>query len=76
MLNKICQAEKDKCLIISIICEILKRKKEKNQTHRYRKQIGGFQRWGWAGEGGDGQKVQTYSDKISPGINVQHGDFS
>ena len=36
--------------MISLICGILKNN-DKNQTHRYREQIGGCQRWGtgeWA----------------------------
>ena len=57
-----------------------KEKHKKKRAHKYRQQVGGFQRWVWGmGKmGEDGQKVQTSSDKISKfwGCDVQHGDCS
>ena len=47
--------------------------KTKSQTHRYREQIGGCQRWGVADEMGEsGQKIQTSSYKINKswGCNI------
>ena len=43
MLNEISQPEKDKYHIISIICGMLKKKKKK-LVHRYRDQIGDYQK--------------------------------
>ena len=42
MLNEISQPEKDKYHIISIICGMLKKKKK--LVHRYRDQIGDYQK--------------------------------
>lgn len=47
--------------------------KKKTQAHRYRDQIGGWERLGVGGE--QAQEVQTSSYK-SGGCNVQHGNFS
>ena len=48
-----------------------KSKNNKNQTHRYREQIGGCQSWREWGEMAEGgQKVQTSSYKIK-----SHGDL-
>ena len=46
VLNEVSQTEKDKCYVISLICEIYLMNlftKEK-QTHRHRKQTYGYQR--------------------------------
>ena len=61
MLSEVSQTEKDKYCMISLICEILKRK------HRKRDQICGYQRWRWEeGELEEGsQKVETTSYKIN-----------
>ena len=54
--------EKDKYHMISLICGIYKNKKtnKKEQAHRYREQIGGYQVGGTEGvemgEGGEGSK--------------------
>ena len=55
MQSEISQMEKDKYCMISLICGIFFKKIneqiEQKQTHRYREQIGGYQR----GRGGGGR---------------------
>jgi len=68
-LNELSQTKKDKYLIISFICRILKKKRRrnlKNKAHRYRKKTGGCQRWrvGEVAEMVRGVK-QTCSYKLS-----------
>ena len=73
ILSEISQTEKDKYYLISLYVE-----SKKNQTHGYREQIGGCQRQELGEMGEDGQKVQTFSYKITNfwGCNIQHGDYS
>ena len=62
MLSETSQAEKDKYCMLSLIYGIYK-----NQIHRNREQIGGYQKWRVAG-GGNTQRwseVQTFSYKIN-----------
>ena len=51
MLGEIHWTEKDKYHMISLICGIQSKKKNKTQNYRCRKQIGGCQRW-WLWVGG------------------------
>ena len=85
MLSEISQTEKNKYRMLSLTCGILKNKnkqtKKNNQAHRYKEQIGGFQRL----EGGERmwakwvKWVKRYKLPVinkSWGCNVQHSDYN
>lgn len=70
MLSEISQKEKDKYSMLSLIYEILKSQTQRNKEWQLPGGSGGWE--------DTGQKVQTFSYKISKfcGYNIQHGYYS
>ena len=69
MLSEISQMEKDKYCMVSLICGIVFKsskwtnKTKQRPTHRYREQIGGYQRGKGVGKGKMGKGSQLYGDR-------------
>ena len=63
MLSEISQREKEKCYMISFICEI----KKQQTSYRHREKTGGCQKWGVGvyKTGRGGQKAQSSSYKLN-----------
>ena len=75
MLSEICQTEKDKHYMISLICGIVKKKKMNSQKQRVERWLpgaGGCGKWGEVG-----QRVQTSTYKMNKfwRSNVQYSDY-